>query len=58
MGLKKKLTEPMHKYVQKVILPACYIVYRKLMNDHKIIDSDSFNLLVLEELKIPQGERA
>lgn len=58
MGLKQKLTEQMHKYVQNVILPTCYIVYRQLMNDHKVVDSDTFNMLILEELKIPQGEKA
>lgn len=60
MAFKKaqqKVKDYLNNYCKNVLLPSCYVVYRRLLNEHRVIDQDEFNLMVYEEMKTPQEER-
>lgn len=54
---KNKIKEYLNKYVKDVMFPSCYIVYRRLMNDCKVVDQETFMQMVHDEMKTPEGER-
>lgn len=52
---KKRLMEELHKYVDKSVLPNSYVVYRRLLNDHRAVDYEEYLAMVRDEMKEPQG---
>lgn len=61
MGLIKKgqqkVKDYLNNYVKNIMFPCCYVVYRRLLNEHRVVDEEEYMSLVYEEMKTPQGER-
>lgn len=53
---KKALMEELHRYVDKSVLPNSYVVYRRLLNDRKVVSYEEYLSMVRDELKEPQGD--
>lgn len=54
---KAKAMAHVDSLVRNRLLPYSYIVYRRLMNEGKVVDQDTFNEMILEEMKVPQEDR-